>query len=345
MTALRWAATAACAVMAALVMQSIRAPLPWMIGPLLCFALANALGLRVPVPTPLRFGGQWLVGAALGLYFTFEVMRHVSSQGLWIALAVLMSLMVSALSAQVLIRVGGSDPATAFFASSVGGAAEMANQAELHGARVDRVAAAQVVRVLMVVLIVPFAYKAAGLQGEDVYTPARVSFEWSGLALLLMLAGAAGLLAKLCSVPNGWLFGPLLVSALLTASGHPPSSVPAWVVNTGQFLIGISLGARFAPEFFRESPRFMLGVAISGGLLMLGCGCIGLAVATASGMPWPTMLLATAPGGLAEMGLTAKALQLGVPVVTAFHMARLAAVVLSAGPAYRLLAKYNLRRR
>jgi uncharacterized membrane protein AbrB (regulator of aidB expression) len=36
------------------------------------------------------------------------------------------------------------------------------------------------------------------------------------------------------------------------------------------------------------------------------------------------------------MALTAKALQLGVPIVTAFHAIRMAAVVLSAGAAYAL---------
>jgi len=47
------------------------------------------------------------------------------------------------------------------------------------------------------------------------------------------------------------------------------------------------------------------------------------------------VLLGTSPGGIAEMCITAKVLQLGVPVVTAFHVTRMAAVVLLAGPLYR----------
>jgi uncharacterized membrane protein AbrB (regulator of aidB expression) len=40
-----------------------------------------------------------------------------------------------------------------------------------------------------------------------------------------------------------------------------------------------------------------------------------------------TALLATAPGGIAEMAITAKVLQLGVPVVTAFQVVRYVAVL------------------
>ena len=44
-------------------------------------------------------------------------------------------------------------------------------------------------------------------------------------------------------------------------------------------------------------------------------------------------LLAISPGGIAEMALTARVLRLGVPAVTAFHVARM--VVLAIGPLYR----------
>jgi uncharacterized membrane protein AbrB (regulator of aidB expression) len=45
--------------------------------------------------------------------------------------------------------------------------------------------------------------------------------------------------------------------------------------------------------------------------------------------------LGTAPGGIAEMAITAKVLQLGVPVVTAFQVCRLVAVLLMVGPLFQ----------
>jgi uncharacterized protein len=51
------------------------------------------------------------------------------------------------------------------------------------------------------------------------------------------------------------------------------------------------------------------------------------------------MVLATSPGGIAEMTLTAKNLKLGVPVVTVFHVMRMVAMVLAIGPIYRLVGR------
>ena len=46
------------------------------------------------------------------------------------------------------------------------------------------------------------------------------------------------------------------------------------------------------------------------------------------------MILGLAPGGITEMAITAKVLSLGVPLVTAFHVTRMALVVIVTGPLY-----------
>lgn len=334
----RWLALLPLASLAGWLLQRWHAPLPWMIGPLLCLVLANALQARVVMPPAARYAGQWLAGSALGLFFTAPVLLQLVRMSGWIAVAVTLSLALSLLCAQVLRRVGRTDPVTAFFASAVGGAAEMANQAERHGARVDQVAAAQVARVLFVVLSIPFVFRWLDLHGTDRYSAAVATLNLPGLVVLLAAALLAGALFSRCTIPNAWLFGPLLLSGVLTASGNTLSGVPPALVNAGQLLIGASLGARFAPEFFRDA-RYLLGVAASGMLLLAGCALIGLLLALLSGSSVATAILATAPGGIAEMGLTAKVLQFGVPVVTAFHAARLTVVVLSSGPLYRWLVR------
>jgi uncharacterized membrane protein AbrB (regulator of aidB expression) len=56
------------------------------------------------------------------------------------------------------------------------------------------------------------------------------------------------------------------------------------------------------------------------------------ALAAASGVPAATLILGTCPGGMTEMSLTAKVLQLGVPVVTALQLLRYVAVLLLTRP-------------
>jgi uncharacterized membrane protein AbrB (regulator of aidB expression) len=61
----------------------------------------------------------------------------------------------------------------------------------------------------------------------------------------------------------------------------------------------------------------------------------GLLMAWLTGLHPATLILGTAPGGIAEMAITAKVLQLGVPVVTAFQVCRLVAVLLMVGPLFQ----------
>jgi uncharacterized membrane protein AbrB (regulator of aidB expression) len=64
---------------------ALKLPLPWMIGPLLLTAGLTMAGGPTASWTPLRNSGQWLIGGALGLYFTPQMVSLVA--GLWWAMA------------------------------------------------------------------------------------------------------------------------------------------------------------------------------------------------------------------------------------------------------------------
>ena len=61
-------------------------------------------------------------------------------------------------------------------------------------------------------------------------------------------------------------------------------------------------------------------------------------------IPLPSLVLATAPGGIAEMCITAQVLQLGVPMVTAFHVTRVILLVTCTAPLYRLAQRLRRER-
>jgi membrane AbrB-like protein len=315
-------------------------PLPWMIGPLFATAAACMRGAPLSAPVQAREAGQWAIGTALGLYFSAPVLAVLLRFAPWIVLAVASALALGAFGGWLLRRVSGVDRATAFFAMAVGGASEMAVQGERHGARVDRVAAAHSLRIMMVVGTLPFAVRwltAHGIGiGMDHFVPAAGVVHYPGLLALIAATSAGALLFKRAGVPNAWVIGPLLVALLLTAAGINLSRLPEWMIRTGQLLIGISLGTRFTPGFVHTAPRFLAGVAACAFATMLLSAGFALALAYSAGIAPGTALLATSPGGIAEMALTARVLHLGVPVVTAFHVARMVAVVLVIGPLFRL---------
>lgn len=341
--AVRAALTLLLGLVAALACEWARVPLPWMIGPLVATAAAGMAGVPIAASARLRNLGQAVIGAALGLYFTPQVLALVATHALAIAAgiawAVALGLAFSAFLARSNRGLAGLDRVTAFFAGAIGGASEMAMLAERHGARVDLVAAAHSMRLMLVVVIVPFAFQWSGLQGLDPSLPGPQAVDLRGLAMLAALVGAGVGALKLLRVPNPWLLGPLAVAFTLTVSGAELSAVPTALSNAAQLVIGVALGTRFTPAFWHTAPRWLATVAAGTIVMIAASAAFAWGLARASGLHPATLMLGTSPGGIAEMCITAKVLQLGVPVVTAFHVTRLAAVLLIAEPLARNFAR------
>ena len=326
-------------------------PVPWMIGPLLGTALAGMAGWRMHSVDALRNGGQWAIGAALGLYFTPAVTALVLSLWWAVLLGVLWALLLGALFGTWLYRghaAGMGEPpdrmrATSWFAGLVGGASEMTLLAERAGARTDLVAAAHSVRMAVVVLVVPFAMQWAKqrwqLQALDITPLGTGSVEWAGLAGLALLTGLGAWLMRLTGRANPWFIGPMLAAMVVAMTGMQLSAVPTALTNAAQLVIGVSLGVRFSSGFLRAAPRWLLSAALGTLCMIVLCALFAWALAWLADIHPVTLMLATAPGGITEMAITAKVLQLGVPVVTAFQVCRLVAVLLLAEPVFRWWAK------
>jgi membrane AbrB-like protein len=313
-----------------------RTPLPWMIGPLIAMAVVRFSGLPVAAPPGGREVGQAVIAVALGLYFTPSVAGEVVAHWPLLVSAAVLAIVLAYASGWFLARSAGLDATTALFASVPGGAAEMTILGERFGALADRIALAQSVRILVVVLVVPAAFALADVHGNDLYQPEALEFRGTGLAALLLVGGAAGALCSRLNLPNAWMLGPLGASIALTVTEMKLSSIPGVITNAAQVLIGCSLGSRFDRESLSTAPRFIFMVCISVLIAIVLSAMMAYLIATVGGVPVPTMVLATAPGGIAEMCVTAKVLRLGVPLVTAAHVTRIAILVTTTGPLFRL---------
>ena len=333
---LAWAAAAACV--------ALHTPLPWMLGPLVATSVLSMAGAPTESWGPLRNGGQWAIGAALGLYFTPEVSALVGSLWWAIILGIAWALLLGWGFGAWLYRLHAPRmhgvPAsmlrsTSYFAGAIGAASEMTLLSERENARTDLVAASHSLRLLIVTITIPFALQWSGLQGLDILTPTVREVSWPGLALLALLTGAGALVMDRLGRANPWFMGAMLVSMAVTMAGLHLSAVPQALVNAAQLVIGVSLGVRFRAEFLHTAPRWLASVAVGTLGLMGICAAFAAVLAWATGLPWVTLLLGTSPGGITEMAITAKVLQLGVPVVTAFQVCRLIAVLMLVGPMFR----------
>ena len=329
----------ATATLGALVATWLSIPLPWMIGALLATAITKMAGSPARSHKVFRNGGQWVIGASLGLYFTPEMVRLIGQNLPFILAGALFALGLGAVGSLILRSLGGADFRTAWFASSIGGASEMTTLAERHGARADLVASAHSLRMLMVVVIIPFAFRALDIHGTAPAVPQTEKFfDVGGMLLLLVLTSAMGLFFQRVSLPNAWVLGSLLVTALLTSQSIVFTYLPVEITNLGQLLIGWSLGDKFSPDFFRRAPRYLGVVALANSFNIVLAFAFSYLLFLLSDIPFPTLVLGTSPGGIAEMAITAQVLMLGAPVVTAFHVIRMVCVLLATGPLYRLMA-------
>ena len=339
----RIALTLLLALAAAVLCVLLHTPLPWMIGPLVATAIASVFRLPTHSWPPLRNAGQWTIGVVLGLYFTPQVAVLVAQLWWAIALGIVWALGLGWLFGRWLHRglMDGAPGtpeerrATSYFAGAIGGASEMTLLAERAGARTDLVAAAHSLRLLMVTVLVPLAFGFSGLPAVDLGPPGPRHVDPGGLLLLAGATAAGAWLMARTGRANPWFMGPMLVAVGLTVGGIEWSALPQWLANAAQLVIGVSLGVRFRAGFAHTASRWLALVAGGTLLMIVLCAAFAGLLAWATGLHPATLILGTSPGGIAEMAITAKVLQLGAPVVTVFQACRLVAVLMCVEPLYR----------
>ena len=170
-------------------------PLAWMLGPLVANLLGAMAGLRLGVPDRLRNLFLGVLGLTLGARVSPELVSHLSSW--WLsALLLLAGVWASTLACAAWYRRCGFDATSAWFSSVPGALTAMVVIGERIGGDPQRIAVAQSLRVLLVIMILPPLYwvleGAAGTPG--IGSDVAVSGLWliAVLPFLLLYASFIG---------------------------------------------------------------------------------------------------------------------------------------------------------
>lgn len=314
-------------------------PIPWLLGPLLTVAAVNISGWRITCPRGGRQLGQIFIGVVIGLYFSPTVAGIVLGQLPWMILAAVVTVGLAGVGAAIQTRVARVGLATGFLGSVPGGMAEMINLSDRLGGEPVAIVVSQLTRVTIVVITIPFALTYFGQAGSDIFKPSVLAVD--RLYLLPLLAGAASVsfLLNRSGLTNAWMLGACAFTATLTALDIHLSAVPREFLTAAQVLIGVSIGQQFERRALAQTPRVILGSALTTVVMMSASVLLAAGIAAATGISIWSMIASTAPGGLAEMSVTAQALGLGVPLVTGYHVIRVFLITLMALPMFRMLEK------
>jgi membrane AbrB-like protein len=322
----------AVAVPAGYLFDLLDTPIPWMIGPMIAVATLSLMGVRLyPVPYARQMG-QVILGSAVSLYFTPTVVGALAANLPAIAAATASAFLIGAVGALMLSRISGVEPKSTFFASIPGGAMAMAVLAERHGAEIAPVAVAHSLRVSIVVIVIPFALTYSGIALESAPYRPDVPLAFAVLIPWLAFGFVLGEITERLGLQNGYLLAPIFFGAALTVSGIQLSAVPHWMTDFAQLMFGLVLGARYERAFFARYRLFIPFALLNAVVVLIASVLVAAVLAWAFALPTATMIIATAPGGLAEMTITAQALQISVPLVVAFHLFRV--VVVNMGTQY-----------
>lgn len=301
-----------------LAFSAVSAPAAFLTGSLVAVTAAVLLNAPTHLPEPLRMAAFCILGVTMGAGIEPEALRDVSALPLAFAGLLLVVAAATGASYAMLRRVGRWDRLSAFLGSVPGSFSVVLAVALERGARMERVVTAQVLRLLVLVAVVPFAFgggAAVRAVGPADAGPVRT-------AVTVAIAALAVVLARGVRLPVPAMLGPLVASAALSASGVFVVAVPGWLSAGAFVVLGAAVGVRLTGVRREGLRRMLLASLASFAAAFTVAISAALVLAPRIGEPVGEVFLAYAPGGLDAMIALSFLLGFDVAFVAILHVTR-----------------------
>ena len=298
-------------------------PLAWMLGAMAANIAAALAGRNLAVPQPLRRATLSVAGVYIGAAFSPQAADQLAAAPASLALMfgyVFLATVLAALAFRKYLKVNAE---TSFCAAIPGGLTVAIALSERHGD--ERVVSLmQVMRVTMIVLLVPLAARATLSFSPESAVPAGPGSAWPPLLIAGLVSGIGFALRARAPM---FLLVAAGLSGLCYFGGWAEGRPPDWPLNAAMVALGSAVGSGFGTfggaRFF---PTLLAGLGIFSGMLVLAA-LFAAAGSALLEIPFWTMMLAFAPGGVAEVSLIAVALDLNPPFVALHQAARILVLI------------------
>ena len=309
--------------------EDLGVPLGWMIGSLFMVGMLSLSGLKLKVPSILRWAVMAVIGIYLGASFTPDVIRWlpraiVSVAGMFLTVAI-----EAALATFLMIKVMRCSFFTAYTSCVPGGFSSMAMIAQEHGGDVEVVSIVQLVRLVVVLCSISLAARYFGVVTQGQIGGVDYNFITEdlmfGVAVVLVGLGA-GIFFRF---PIFCMLFPMLIAAGFQVTELTDLQLPGGPLAIALVVLGASVGAHwgsFRSDKFLKCLGFGFFLALF--LLVFSAAAAWLVASTIFLELAPT-LLAYSPGGVSEISLIAVALDIEPALVGLHHVLRVLFIFLT----------------
>jgi membrane AbrB-like protein len=270
-----------------------------------------------------------LLGISLGSLVSRQLLQHMGTYPLTIALLALATFCSTFGSSIYLQRVHGWDQTSAFLAGSPGALSQITMLAIEKGADVPAIAVVQTMRVIILTAALPLLLALTGIAPPS--SPANAVAIASPLELAELIAAsvAAALLLRLMKFPASWMFGAMIGSSVLHGTGLIEGGLPPWVRAVALVGIGALIGSRFA----RMKTKTLLShvhAALGSFAIAIAISAVFVAViALTTHVRFADIIVAFAPGAMDAMLALALTLHIDPIFVGAHHLSRFVFVTIT----------------
>ena len=312
----------------------------------LAVGLARALTIprRVGVPPPAMTAVHVVIGVMVGTLVQVDTLLALAADWLPVVLVTVSTLVLSLAAGQLMALRRGISRVTGAFAMVAGGATGITVMAHELGADERMVAVLQYLRVLLIVLTLPavavLVFSADPAGGAVLGAEAGPGW-WTELGFTAACGVVGTVAATLLRVPVASLLGPMLVAAALDIGGlSGGAGVPFPLIELAFVLVGLQVGLAFTRASLRTVGSALPLALLVLVLLGLACAGLGVALAAATGVSPLDGYLATTPGGMNAVLVTATGTGADTTFVLAVQVLRLFVMLLSAPLVARLLRRW-----
>lgn len=329
--------TCAVALMGVALFYLCHIPLPWLLGSLTAVTVWSMLTKRTLYwPYSLRQVALILMGYLLGTSFTEDTLLQMGEHIPSMLFMTVMTILFSLLLGYGVSKCADLDVSSCIIGSVPGGLSQMmVLSEEIEGINPTIVAFMQTIRVMAVIFIVPLltvfalsgdeSVASVEMGGPESLTLAGIPWYTYALYPILMIAGAA--VASRVRLPTAYLTGPLIVTVVLMLTGMPTPQLPDFLVTVAQFLIGTHMGLQVKPTELHNWKKVTLYTIVTSVVLVLFAIGLGYTLTRWHQLDLSTAFLGTAPGGMAEMGVTAAVVGADLSVVSSYQLFRLLTIM------------------